>query len=190
MRFFIEPIILTVNYAVSLGYKNIVLMGLSGGGWSTTVASAIDPRIQLSIPVAGSVPNEPTTLYPFYVPDYPEVTGDFEQLPLRPNYKYCGFVCMYVLSVLEEGRGQAQILHNQDPCCYQAGYLHNEIKMYNQFVHSQKADGWMQTYVTAGNIHQVNVRDKVIAASMIENLRRNGGKMKPTEMYFMPFDLL
>ena len=39
MRFFIEPIILTINYAVSLGYKHIFLSGLSGGGWATTVAS-------------------------------------------------------------------------------------------------------------------------------------------------------
>ena len=31
-RFFVEPVILTINYAKSLGYKRIVMMGLSGGG--------------------------------------------------------------------------------------------------------------------------------------------------------------
>ena len=31
------------------------MIGLSGGGWSTTVAAALDPRIGLSLPVAGSV---------------------------------------------------------------------------------------------------------------------------------------
>jgi hypothetical protein len=89
IRFFIEPIVretthspppthplhsssrspllfqvLTINYALSLGYKHVVLFGLSGGGWSTTIAAAIDPRISLSIPVAGSVPKFPTELYP------------------------------------------------------------------------------------------------------------------------------
>ena len=38
-RFFIEPVILTINYATKiLGYKKIVMMGLSGGGWTTTLA--------------------------------------------------------------------------------------------------------------------------------------------------------
>jgi hypothetical protein len=32
------------------------MLGLSGGGWSTTLAAAVDPRIQLSFPTAGSVP--------------------------------------------------------------------------------------------------------------------------------------
>ena len=32
------------------------MIGLSGGGWTTTVAAAIDPRVGLSIPVAGSLP--------------------------------------------------------------------------------------------------------------------------------------
>ena len=74
LRFFIEPVILCVNYAVNvLGYKHVVLVGLSGGGWTTTVAAAIDTRIKLSIPIAGSVPKWPTTLYPNFVPDLPEV---------------------------------------------------------------------------------------------------------------------
>ena len=38
-KFFVEPVILTVNYAMEvLGYKHIVMMGLSGGGWTTTLA--------------------------------------------------------------------------------------------------------------------------------------------------------
>lgn len=53
MRFFIEPVVLTINYALTLGYKRIIMSGLSGGGWTTTVAAAIDPRIQLSMPGAG-----------------------------------------------------------------------------------------------------------------------------------------
>ena len=55
MRFFIEPVVLAVNYAEALGYDEIVMLGLSGGGWTTTVSAAVDSRIKLSIPVAGSV---------------------------------------------------------------------------------------------------------------------------------------
>eukprot|EP00662_Eupelagonemidae_sp_cell21_P020620 gene20620-19998_t len=32
------------------------LLGLSGGGWTVTLAAAIDPRIHVSIPLAGSLP--------------------------------------------------------------------------------------------------------------------------------------
>ena len=51
-------------YAKSLGYKHVVMLGLSGGGWTTTVASAVVTDITLSIPTAGSMPKWPTTTYP------------------------------------------------------------------------------------------------------------------------------
>ncbi len=178
---------------MSLGYKHVVLTGLSGGGWVTTLAAAVDPRIKLSIPVAGTVPKWPTTLYPRVVPDLPEIDGDFEQFYARPIYKHCGFVCMYVLSQLEERRASAQILHEQDDCCYAAAGLHEEIIAYNRFVQSRSSGGagggWMQTYVTEGVIHQVNVRDKVIMASLIETLRQKGFVGR-SDMQNMPFDLL
>ena len=174
--------------SVSLGYKHIVLTGLSGGGWVTTVTAAVDPRIKLSIPVAGTIPKWATTLYPRVVPDLPEIDGDFEQFYARPMYKHCGFVCMYVLSQLEEGRASAQILHEQDDCCYAATGLHDEIIAYNQFVQS-RSGGWMQSFVTEGSIHQVNVRDKVIMASLIETFRRKGF-LGRTDMLSVPFDLL
>jgi hypothetical protein len=55
MRYFIEPVILTINHLLSLGYKKVFMMGKSGGGWTTTVAAAADPRISVSFPIAGSV---------------------------------------------------------------------------------------------------------------------------------------
>jgi hypothetical protein len=190
LRFFIEPVILTVNYAISLGYKHIVMMGLSGGGWTTTVTSAIDSRILLSIPIAGSVPKWPTTLYPYEVPDLPEIAADFEQSLERPLYAECGFVCMYILAGLENNRVSAQILHDHDPCCYSAKHLHQEIKDYNKFVQSRPGfSGWMQSYVTAGNIHEVNPRDKVIAVSLIESLRRYTN-LTADIVRVQPFDIL
>ena len=56
LRFFLEPVVRSINYAVSLGYTRIVMAGLSGGGWTTTMLAAIDPRITLAMPVAGSIP--------------------------------------------------------------------------------------------------------------------------------------
>ena len=72
LRYFIEPVALSVNYAKKMGYKNIIMVGLSGGGWTTTLASALIPDITLSIPIAGSTPKWPTDYYNDWVPDLPE----------------------------------------------------------------------------------------------------------------------
>jgi hypothetical protein len=72
MRYFIEPVALAASYAKTLGYKHVVMVGLSGGGWTTTIASAVVTDIELSFPTAGSVPKWPTATYPKWVPDLPE----------------------------------------------------------------------------------------------------------------------
>ncbi len=124
------------------------------------------------------------------VVDLPEVAADFEQQPLRRFYQECSFVCMYMLASLEKGRAHIQILHEHDPCCYSAQYMHPEIKQYNAFISNLSAhEGAFQTVVTSGNIHQVNQRDKVIVALLIERLRRNG-KVEQPDMAHVPFDLL
>jgi hypothetical protein len=51
-----------------VGYKHVVLLGLSGGAWATTVTAAILPSIvQLSIPVAGTLPKWPTFGWPKWI---------------------------------------------------------------------------------------------------------------------------
>ncbi len=57
LRYFIEPAIGTMNYALSLrSYDKVIVSGLSGGGWTTTLLAAIDVRITHSYAIAGSVP--------------------------------------------------------------------------------------------------------------------------------------
>lgn len=57
-RHFIEPVIVAINTAVSQHgpFTDITMMGASGGGWTTVLAAAIDPRITNSASVAGSLP--------------------------------------------------------------------------------------------------------------------------------------
>lgn len=137
MRFFIEPVALAAGYAKSLlGYKHVVMVGLSGGGWTTTVASAVVTDIDLSIPIAGSTPKWPTAAWPDWVPDLPEghhpaakspdifhpkpvpgAGGDFEQQQARPFWTAVGgYAELYVLAALEPHRHQLQILHEYDSC--------------------------------------------------------------------------
>lgn len=57
-RSFLEPVVQGINYFESItpATKDVTMIGLSGGGWTTSMAAAIDTRINLSIPVAGSAP--------------------------------------------------------------------------------------------------------------------------------------
>ena len=89
MRFFLEPVILTINLALRSGYTRVVMMGKSGGGWTTTLAAALDPRISFSAPVAGSIPLT-----------FPHKSWDYEQEP-RPSegagwyLGACNYTCLY-----------------------------------------------------------------------------------------------
>lgn len=177
MRFFIEPVILTINYAKAvLGYSNIVMMGLSGGGWTTTVVPAVDPRITLSMPVAGSTPC-----------DFRHTSWDFEQFCDSPWARTGNYTALYVLAALESGRTSVQMLHEGDPCCFHGCGRHARIRTYNRYVQGQ-THGLFQTLVTEGNMHQWNPREKVVASTLIEKIRRG----KPIIHYDLdsPFSIL
>ena len=88
------------------------------------MASALDKRIGLSFPVAGSIP------FSLRMDQYHD-GGDYEQQRARPIYEQCDYECMYTLAALEEGRMQVQVLHEADPCCFRAGPRHPEIIRYN-----------------------------------------------------------
>lgn len=103
IRYFVEPVVLMVDYAINtLGYKNVFMVGLSGGGWTTTLCAAIDPRITLSFPVAGGLP------FAMYNPFYD--SRDFEQEPARPIYRIADYRDQYVMGGLGDGRHQIQVL--------------------------------------------------------------------------------
>ena len=53
MQFFFEPITMFLNYVVGeYDYDLVAMVGLSGGGWTTTLVAALEPRIARSYHVA------------------------------------------------------------------------------------------------------------------------------------------
>jgi hypothetical protein len=113
LKFFLEPIVTSLNYLQSHGvdgtrYREFNMVGLSGGGWTTTVYAAIDPRITLSFPVAGTMP--------LYLRHDGSV-GDLEQT-LPVFYRIAGYPDLYVLGSYGTGRKQVQILNERDDCCF------------------------------------------------------------------------
>ncbi|HEY4335375.1 MAG TPA: hypothetical protein VGM89_05745 [Puia sp.] len=108
--YFLEPIRATIDFLSSEeGYKRFIMMGLSGGGWSTTVYSAIDERVWLSFPVAGSIPNAMRVS--------PRDVGDKEQY-LADFYNRFNYPTLYTLAAEGPGRLSCQILNEKDECCF------------------------------------------------------------------------
>ena len=100
-----------LNYAEDQGFEKIIMCGISGGGWTTTLAAGIDKRIDLSFPVAGTYP-----LYIRFVSPLKNY-GDFEQT-YPELYKEVNYLDLYLLGSIGKDRKQVQILNQYDPCCF------------------------------------------------------------------------
>lgn len=109
LKFFLGPTVAVLNYLASeFEYDDYSMVGLSGGGWTTAAYAAIDPRITLSVQVAGSMP--------LYL-QRPNPQGDTEQT-LEAFYRIAGYPDLYVLGSAGPGRRQLQILNRRDTCCF------------------------------------------------------------------------
>ena len=112
MKYFVEPIVLSLNYIdENYDYDNYYMVGISGGGWTTVLYSAIDERISQSYSVAGS--------YPLYLRHEAKNFGDYEQI--NPNiYRISNYLEFYIMSSFGDDRKLVQLFIYNDPCCFQA----------------------------------------------------------------------
>lgn len=114
IRFFIEPVIVAINYIEkNFDYYDINMVGLSGGGWTTNLCAAIEPRISYSFSVAGS--------FPLYLREGPcshGSQGDAEQWWPELYLETASYLDLYILGGFGEGRKLFQIYNKYDPCCF------------------------------------------------------------------------
>jgi hypothetical protein len=116
IRFFLEPIVATLNQ-LEADYDSISMVGISGGGWTTQLYSAIDTRVQKSYPVAGSSPFYLQTLEP-------QTSVGHYELILSNLYDITNYLEVYILGSYGNNRSQMQIINQYDNCCYNGiGYL-------------------------------------------------------------------
>jgi hypothetical protein len=125
LRPFLEPVVACINYwdHLGVGDPEVTMIGLSGGGWTTHLMAAIDTRIVLSFPVAGSYP-----LYLRNESDFAGSVGDMEQF-YEPLYNeniasdgtgggVATWLEIYALGGLGKVRQQIMVTAKYDNCCF------------------------------------------------------------------------
>ena len=113
IKFFVDPIIEPLRLiSQQIQLDDIVYVGLSGGGWTGIVASAMPElnRINQVILVAGFLPSSLRLL------DYRDV-GDAEQFTSR-FYKHYPYYKLVDMAASIPGRRIHLIYNTNDPCCF------------------------------------------------------------------------
>ena len=160
MKLFIHPIQVNLNYLdKEYDFKRYSIIGLSGGGWTGLVYSAIDDRISDSFSIASSLP--------FYLRVDARDVGDYEQTNVN-LYKITNYLELYVLAGYGDDRKHIQIFNKNDPCCYSGiGYESYEFFIKDKLVELGK--GSFQILIDdTHNEHK-------ISDTMLEYIRKNIG---------------
>ena len=148
MKLFLDPIQINLNFLdKEYNFKRYSMIGLSGGGWTTVVYSAIDERISDSFSVAGSMP--------FYLRVDDRDMGDYEQRNIE-LYQNVNYLELYVLSAYGDGRKHIQIFNKNDPCCFSGnGYETYEFVIKDKI--SQLGKGNFQIFIDdTHNQHKIS----------------------------------
>jgi len=127
MKLFIHPIQVSLNFLEKeYDFKRYSIIGISGGGWTGLVYSAIDDRISDSFSVASSAP--------FYLKVDQRDMGDYEQMNID-LYKITNYLELYVLAAYGDDRKHIQIFNKNDSCCYSGnGYESYEFFIKDKLV--------------------------------------------------------
>jgi hypothetical protein len=142
-KYFIEPVVASINYLTAEAaarnfpaYNQIDMMGLSGGGWTTVVAAAVDTRIKVSIQVAGTAPLE-----------YWRGNQNHDEQTMPELYRVAAYRDLYILGASGAGRRQIQVLNRYDDCCFFPGWMSTDpepweasVKAYSSAIQAHLAD--------------------------------------------------
>lgn len=107
VKFFLEPVVATINKLSAAGAQNFAMLGYSGGGWATTMCAALDTRIKASFPVASSLP---------FSQRVAREMSDYEN-HIPELYAIANYPELHLLGC-DGGRKQLQIFNEYDPVAW------------------------------------------------------------------------
>ncbi|MBI08815.1 MAG: hypothetical protein CMM55_04755 [Rhodospirillaceae bacterium] len=111
IRFYVEPVVVTLNYAVkSKLYAHFDIAGFSAGGWIAGLAAAVDRRLRHVFTISGG--------YPLYLRAGAEVNQSAPPQYYGPLLRSVNYLDQYVLAASGPGRRLIQIFNRFDRCCF------------------------------------------------------------------------
>lgn len=107
LQFFLGGVLQALNKVASLNlYQEYNMVGLSGGGWTTTWYAALDPRIKTSFVMSGAMP------FQFWIGP-----GNDEQDNAGYYNGRTGYKDLFLMAT-DQGRRQVHVLRRHDGCCF------------------------------------------------------------------------
>ena len=138
IKFFVEPIAVSLNYIdENFDYKNIHMLGISGGGWTTVLYPSIDTRVSHSYSVAGS--------YPLFMQSSFKTLGDYE-VNLPELYSKANYLELYIMASFGNDRQFVQIFNEFDRCCWAGDHFkvyENDVKQIVDELENGKFEIWL-----------------------------------------------
>jgi len=156
IRFFIAPVWAALRQLEEEGAGRIAMLGWSGGGWTTTLCAALEPRISLSFAVAGSLP---------FGQRVERELADYEN-HLPALYDVANYPELYVLSALGTGRRAVQVLNRFDTVAWH-GTRGRDYEAHTQAALKRCGDGRFEVWIDeswAGHGISRSAMDRIAAA--------------------------
>lgn len=160
-RTFLEPVVQGINHIVATNpaLEDVSMIGLSGGGWTTSMMAAIDERISLSIPVAGSAPLYVRNADPTSVGDTEQTYSPLYNENILPDGTGGGVATwleIYALGGYGTGRRQIKVTNEFDNCCFVGTYPDTYKTIVANKVSSLGAGQWEHVLDSSHHAHQIS----------------------------------
>jgi dienelactone hydrolase len=145
-----------LDYLAALPYVDparLGLTGLSGGGWQTTLLSALDERVAVSVEVAGIGSLESNLTHPVDTDEIEENATD-----LTDGEDYPDFVAM-------RAPRPTLLVHNaEDNCCFRAAlvkpYIYDQVRPFFRLLGQPDALGWHENRDPGTHNYQIDNREQ------------------------------
>jgi dienelactone hydrolase len=134
----------------------IGVTGLSGGGWQTTMLSALDERVSVAVEVAGIGSLESNLVRPLDTDEIEENATD-----LTENEDYPLFVAI-------RAPRPTMLIHNaEDDCCFRASlvkpYIYDRVRPFFRLFGNQENLAWHENRDPGTHNYQLNNRELAYA---------------------------
>ena len=160
-RIFLEPVVQTINHVTTAldDVRDVSMIGVSGGGWTTAMAAAIDPRLHVTVQVAGSAPLYVRATDPNDVGDREQFEASLYSEDIRFDGSGGGVATWLEIDALGgygPGRRALQITNEFDPCCFAGNYPSSYSAIVADRVRMLGSGEWSYVLDSSSTQHEIS----------------------------------